>query len=78
MNGAHAPGACPAGTFIAGIRAAIVEPRHPWHGEIGTLIEYGPYGPKSLGMTGWKLRLPNGFETYARPRELQALCEGSA
>jgi hypothetical protein len=42
---------------------------HPWATHSGTLLAYEKYGV--LGWWGWKVKLDNGFETYASMNEIR-------
>lgn len=40
--------------------------KHPWQGETGQLVSYGPYGLDFLKLEGWLVKLDNGTECYAK------------
>jgi hypothetical protein len=57
-------------SFAAGDRVTIKSRRHPWAGHSGVLLEYGPYGLSFMGTRGWRIRLDNRQEVYAKVEEL--------
>ena len=58
--------------LLAGDRVHIIG-KHPWKGEVGELLRYESYGPRSLAMEGWRVSLNSGTECYAAPANLEKL-----
>jgi hypothetical protein len=54
-----------------GEQVTIADPDHPWFGEKGKLIEFGPYGLRCLNLSGWVVELTGGHRTYARPSQVK-------
>lgn len=54
--------------LAAGARVVITGD-HPWRTVSGTLVNYEKYGV--LGWWGWRVKLDNGMETYARMNEVR-------
>jgi hypothetical protein len=52
------------------IDVVIKSQTHPWHNERGATVAFEPYGPSMFGWSGWRVRLENGTECYAKAHEL--------
>ncbi len=57
--------------FKPGDRVWINGPKHPWHGHVGTLVAFEPYGPALFGWKGWRVKLDCEYgECYAKEAEI--------
>ena len=53
-----------------GDRVYISGKTHPWKGQAGTLEALTDFGPPSLKMNGWRVKLDNGMSCFAKPLEI--------